>query len=40
MQTHDVEVVAADDASSNFARFAEADHREADRREIAKFVTE
>ena len=35
MKTHHVEVRSTDHAGTNFARLAEADHREADRREVA-----
>ena len=35
-QTHHVEVRAADDAGAHLARLAEADHREADGREVAE----
>ena len=33
LETHDVEIVAVDDAGTHLARLAEADHREADGRE-------
>ena len=36
VKAHDIEVVAADDASLNFARLTEADHGEADGGEIAE----
>ncbi len=37
-QTHDIKVVAADDAAVNHARFAESDHRKVHRREIAELA--
>src|SRR6266540_3147914 len=33
LQSHDVEIVAVDDTRADLARLAQADHREADRRE-------
>src|SRR5271156_5882449 len=37
-QTHDFEVVAADDATLNSARFTESDHRKGHLREIAELT--
>src|SRR5712672_1724725 len=38
VQTHDIEVVAADDAPLHFARLTEADHGETEGREIAELA--
>ncbi len=38
MQSHHVEIGAVYDAAADFARFAEANHAEADGREVAKFA--